>query len=217
MKNSEIITQAISNIGNRSTGKIGGLATSDFFKQHLRIFYNQTAAYFNHPSYDRDVTVTTVASTADYTLSTERMKTFLSGEVFENSTWVATLKRDKRSSTERHSTVNTGHPASYILFQNKLRLVPIPDGVYTVKCSISIWPDYDVDTNYNSDNPLGEEWDCCAIYFLAYTAFLALQQSDDAQIQYVQYLNQLNLMQSTSKDLFSYNPIENVSKSVKVR
>ena len=186
---SELITAVTGNIGNRSTGKIGGQTVSDAILGHINDSMMSIAKEFDPSELEKLYSVDVTTSTNQYSLPSSEgdiknmviVRLLSDGE--SNHSVLTRLSQQRWLSffTDNTSAV-AGRPSEYYVHGGVINLYPYPEDDYTLQIFCNVWPTYFTTDMISQAHPLGAKWDDFIVKDVTYRTQHSLQQIKDAEL-----------------------------------
>lgn len=215
---SELIDVVSGNLGNRSSGLIGGKSTDDAILDAINEGIRRICRKYKVFQAEKKLTLTLTTSAYEYAVPTSdaagatiKIRTFLklvgykTGETTGYPILPMTaIKRDQLFPLT--NTDRTGRPQYYSRFAEYLDFWPYPDATYIVNIKCYVYPTVFTTASVANEHFLGEEFDDVIENYATARCFLKLQQTDDYREWHAAYKDSLREVKSMLQDDPDWHP-----------
>ena len=196
----DMITSVKQNLGNRSSGVIGGTPVDTVVLAGLNKGFKNIIKMANPYYYDRMVSLDIVVGTNIYPYPTQdidgntiKIKQFGASRLFQVGNTDIYHTRQVTAAEYLMFRVpddaDTGIPSTYTCYANKIWFVKYPDNAYTLQIAVNIVPADWSATQVNAVLPVEDIWIETIEAYTTHYCFAKLQQTQDSQYWFTLYEN----------------------------
>ena len=194
-----IVGDVKQNLGNRSSGVIGGTPVDTVCLNAVNKGFKNIIKQANPDYYDRIVTLNITTATNEYAMptvdtdgNTVKVKQIVSGRLVRTGEYNAYRVREvifeEYFKFNEPNALETGVPSTFALRNNKLYFVKYPDDAYTLTLAVQIVPTDIPVSGINKLLGIDDVWVEVIEAYATHYCFAKLQQMADANYWYAKYL-----------------------------